>query len=130
MSHHIYIAAALEERDRADRLADRLTAVPGVVIVSDWHVGPPSAVNLRATEHALARIERRKICDHNFARIGRADSLVMLASPTMRGTIAEAAYAHGLHKTVVAVGVPTEHTLMLAFALWLPDEDMVVQWAT
>lgn len=122
MSQRIYIAASLEDLARADAFARRLE-LHGAEIVSDWHRDDG---NTRAAERQLTQTERRAICEHNYSRVRAADVVVVLASPTMRGTIAEAAYAYACHKVVIAIGDHRAATLMLAFALWHPDEQSAV----
>lgn len=96
----VYIAAMLPLLDEAKMLADGLCG-EGLDVVSTWHNGAPTV----AEEEAQGIEAQAETAERCLAEVNQADVLVLLYGvPTSRhGSFAEAFYALGLGKPVVAI---------------------------
>jgi len=118
----VYIACSLLERDRAKSLRSMLQEA-GYEVTSSWIDCEPPPAEGRKPE------ECNEIARRNQADMDRADVIVALLSPQVRGTLVEIGYGVGREKRVlVASGNYPGPTLMcdLGGVEWTGPENEVI----
>lgn len=101
MSRRVYIAAPLEHRDDARRLAGGLSAA-GLVVSSTWHCGP--AVD-RAAEGGLPDWRIARELAANEHEIRHSDAMIVLYASAGRETLVELGLALAARLPVVVYDV-------------------------
>ena len=101
MSRRVYIAAPLEHREDARKLAGGLSAA-GFVVSSTWHCGP--AVD-RAAEGALPEWRIARELAANEHEIAHSDAVIVLYASSGRETLVELGLALAARLPIIVYDV-------------------------